>query len=50
MVSAQSRLIKEKESKLKPQVLFPENPSTNLCKPVLKPLMVWYQSEEVSDN
>jgi len=30
---------KETELKSKPLVLSPENQSTNLCKPVLKPLI-----------
>jgi hypothetical protein len=47
---AQLKLQKDQEYKSKHQALFPENQSTNLCKPALKPLMVLYQSEEAKDN
>lgn len=47
---AQLNLRKDKELKSKPQELSQENPWTNLCKPVLNPLIVWFQSEEDKEN
>ena len=50
MAKDQSKPIKEKEYKSKLQVLFLENPSTSLCKPVWRPSMVSSPLAEVNDN
>ena len=44
MVMAQSRPLRERESRSRLLVSFPGNPSTSPCKLVLRPLIVWYSS------
>jgi uncharacterized protein (DUF2062 family) len=46
----QLKQAEDQEYKLRLQESYQENQLMNLCKPVLKPLMVSYQLEEVKDS
>jgi len=50
MALVQSELKEDKELKSRLLVSFPENPYTNPCKLVLRPLIAWSPLEEVKDN